>query len=60
MGGIATGSHLRLNVRVVRCDGAGPGSMRKEVNMNIIEKLGYLGSFINAIAMIGSVVYLAL
>ena len=41
VGGIATGSHLRLNVRVVRCDGAGPGSMRKEVNMNIIEQLGY-------------------
>ncbi len=28
--------------------------------MSIIEKLGYMGSFINAIAMIGSVVYLAL
>lgn len=28
--------------------------------MSIIEKLGYLGSFINALAMIGSVIYLAL
>lgn len=28
--------------------------------MSLIEKLGYLGSFINAIAMIGSVAYLAL
>lgn len=27
--------------------------------MDLIEELGYLGSFINAIAMIGSVVYLA-
>ena len=27
--------------------------------MSVIEKLGYLGSFINAIAMIGSVIYLA-
>ena len=28
--------------------------------MHVIEELGYLGSFVNAIAMIGSVVYLAL
>lgn len=28
--------------------------------MSLIEKLGYLGSFINALAMIGSVIYLAL
>ena len=27
--------------------------------MSVIQKLGYLGSFINAIAMIGSVIYLA-
>lgn len=28
--------------------------------MSLIEKLGYLGSFINALAMVGSVIYLAL
>ncbi|MBI2800102.1 MAG: hypothetical protein HYX63_07405 [Gammaproteobacteria bacterium] len=28
--------------------------------MSIIEELGYLGSFINALAMVGSVIYLAL
>ena len=28
--------------------------------MNLIEELGYIGSFVNAMAMIGSVVYLAL
>ena len=34
--------------------------MIKEAQMSLIEKLGYLGSFINALAMIGSVIYLAL
>lgn len=58
--GIARRRHLRLNVRAVRCDGSVLRSMRKEVTMNILEELGYIGSFINAIAMIGSVVYLAL
>lgn len=41
-------------------DATGALPLLKEVNMNLLEKLGYLGSFVNAIAMIGSVVYLAL